>query len=701
MDYIDTFSVYKLNISNIWCNNDIINPDNEQPIVKLDEISRELNSSIISLESNAFFNDPLINQFDLYKNLIEFYQNRKNAEGVSNKWLSCYELISSQKVFNGLKSINCLFSDDIYGSYMLATLHYCHTHNIQINWLANNYIMNRNYDLLNTNNLLYTDNSHKWIMDSEFDGNITNPLHLKLARLKVQTKLKKPVDLFVGNVYGNAIVDLSNVFLGLFTLSGSGTMIITIENILNPLGISILLLLSNLFKELHIVKNSTTPINRLAISIIGKDFYGLNKLIEDRLISILKTYQSIPRDKRIEYPFYIYSPRVQPQIIELIDILKEIYISKQKNKIDHILSQSDKKSREEIIQILKNMIIIHRDKYIYLNNIKKINTKHSVLLKSSLSKQSIDLSNIKKAGSKYFIDAFSRDASSRLQQTVIQTINKSFDYKNPQQRRYSEKLISDLKKIVVSEQLFDNEVYNYIHQELNTNYYPFYGFPNNESIDRADSRIKTIQKMLDSIRYKPEVYVDYGCSEGCITSTMAEVLQLSKDNVYAFDIKEPKNLKNIQFIQLSKDNSNIPLESEKVDFITCLMVLHHIMEPINQIREFFRILKKGGILIIREHDIDSSTDRDAHKFLDILHGLYSISWAKTGNQEDPNYLENNFANYHNREFWDNMIESNGFKRLQNTDLDYEYNISKVDRDYQSSKKIKNQYYAYWAIYQKI
>ena len=48
-----------------------------------------------------------------------------------------------------------------------------------------------------------------------------------------------------------------------------------------------------------------------------------------------------------------------------------------------------------------------------------------------------------------------------------------------------------------------------------------------------------------------------------------------------------------------------------------------------------------------------------------------------------------------------MIESVGFKRLENTDLDYEYNMSKVDRNYQSSKKIKNQYYAYWALYQKV
>jgi len=695
MEIIDTFCVHKLNSSNIWCNNDITNPENEQPIVKLNEISDELHLSIKSLEEHG-----LLNSYNLFSNLVEFYQNRKNAVGVNEKWLNCYEIISSQKLLSGMKNLNCLFNDDINGSYMSSTLHYCNTHDIHINWIANNYINTSNDIILQSNNAFYKDNSNKWIMDRDFDGNITNPLNLRLAQLKVNNRFKKGADLYVGNVISNnnGVIDIGNVFLGLFCLQGGGTIIISIENILNPLGVSILLLVANLFKELKIVKNSTTSLNKLSISIIGKEFYGINKLIEDRLISILKTYQSLDYTKRINYPFYIYSPRVQPQIIELMNILEDIYISKQKNKISQLLNQTDKMKQEDVLELLKKLTISHRDKYIYINNIKKMNTMINTPVKS---KPIIDLSHIKKGGSKYFLDAFSSNATQRLLQTVIQTINKSFDYKNPIQRKFSEKFIFDIKNRVLKEQLFDSEVYNLIHQELNANYYPFHGYPNNESVNRADSRIKTIEKLLNSIKYKPEIYVDYGCSEGCITATLANVLSLPKQNVFGFDIKEPKNQDNIQFIKLSKEKHNIPLENQKVDFITCLMVLHHISQPIHQINEFSRILKKGGILIIREHDIDSNTDKDAHKFLDILHGLYSISWAKTGEQEDRDYLENNYANYHNREFWDKMIEGAGFRRLKNEELDIEYNMSKVERNYSSTKKISNQYYAYWAVYEKI
>ena len=154
----------------------------------------------------------------------------------------------------------------------------------------------------------------------------------------------------------------------------------------------------------------------------------------------------------------------------LMNILEDIYISKQKNKINEILNHVDKKSKEEVVSLLKNIIISHRDKYIYINNIKKINNVAKTIVKPKLSKSVVDLSHVKKAGSKYFLDAFSRDATSRLQQTVIQTINKSFDYKNPIQRKYGEQFIHDIKNRVITEKLFDTEVYNLIHHELNANY---------------------------------------------------------------------------------------------------------------------------------------------------------------------------------------------------------------------------------------
>ena len=75
-------------------------------------------------------------------------------------------------------------------------------------------------------------------------------------------------------------------------------------------------------------------------------------------------------------------------------------------------------------------------------------------------------------------------------------------------------------------------------------------------------------------------------------------------------------------------------------------------------------MKPGGIFLIREHDIDELNDTDGKIFLDILHGLYSISWAKEGNQENPEFCSNYYANYRSRDTWTKMIEDNNFKPLK-------------------------------------
>jgi ubiquinone/menaquinone biosynthesis C-methylase UbiE len=131
------------------------------------------------------------------------------------------------------------------------------------------------------------------------------------------------------------------------------------------------------------------------------------------------------------------------------------------------------------------------------------------------------------------------------------------------------------------------------------------------------------------------------------------------------------------------------------------MVLHHTFKPEKIISEASRVLRKGGILLIREHDIDSDTDIDGKTFLDILHGLYCISWAKYGEQENPNFCNNYYGVYQSRDNWNNIVlQYNLELQLTNEDLKYFYNICKVKREYVNYKWIKNPYHYYYALYTK-
>ena len=51
-------------------------------------------------------------------------------------------------------------------------------------------------------------------------------------------------------------------------------------------------------------------------------------------------------------------------------------------------------------------------------------------------------------------------------------------------------------------------------------------------------------------------------------------------------------------IDIISDITSIPMDDESIDAILCIEVLEHIPEPVIAIKEFSRLLKKGGVLIL-------------------------------------------------------------------------------------------------------
>jgi len=301
----------------------------------------------------------------------------------------------------------------------------------------------------------------------------------------------------------------------------------------------------------------------------------------------------------------------------------------------------------------------------------------------------------------YFKKAFN-DKNGRLYHTVDKTLSKPFNLKILEHRNLFNRLKNDILNLLDNNS-DDYTIYNYIHRFLNLQLYPIDKYPNNENDDRADSRVDDIGKLVSSVENSISVnnYLDVGCSEGGITAKLGEYFGLRSKDIFGIDIRKPKSVEGFTFIQTQTDNQKIPMDDNSVSFITALMVLHHTNEPDNLISEIARVLKPGGILLIREHDIDENIDTDGKTFLDVLHGLYSISWAREGGQENPDFCDNYYALYRSRENWTNIIEKNKLKLLDdNKDITYFYNICKVKREYTKFNWIKNPYHFYYALYQK-
>lgn len=112
-----------------------------------------------------------------------------------------------------------------------------------------------------------------------------------------------------------------------------------------------------------------------------------------------------------------------------------------------------------------------------------------------------------------------------------------------------------------------------------------------------------IDKFIASFRYsivkkyivKDSVVADIGCGREC------EFLLSHKDIIkkgYGFDFRiKDKVIDNIEFIN-NKNIAKLPLKKNSVDTVFMLAVLEHLDDPHTVLLDVFRVLKKGGNLVM-------------------------------------------------------------------------------------------------------
>ena len=86
------------------------------------------------------------------------------------------------------------------------------------------------------------------------------------------------------------------------------------------------------------------------------------------------------------------------------------------------------------------------------------------------------------------------------------------------------------------------------------------------------------------------------------------------------------------------------------------MVLHHIPDLKFVLQELKRILKKDGILLIREHDLFTYGD---YMLADIEHFKFDFIYKNFSLKNTIKYLD--ITNYYNYLEWDYILLQNGFK----------------------------------------
>lgn len=170
---------------------------------------------------------------------------------------------------------------------------------------------------------------------------------------------------------------------------------------------------------------------------------------------------------------------------------------------------------------------------------------------------------------------------------------------------------------------------------------------------RIQRRINQIVAILPA-DFLIQSFCDIGCGDGRITSGLAEKWQLKYGQVFGADIFDRLH-SDTQFQALPmRDQSSIPTKDSSLSVLTALMTLHHHPAPQDMIAEMSRVLKSGGIAIIRESDTNTPAE---HLFQAVLDHLYYRVYNLLPGIPEPD-------SHRSASEWISMFETQGFVLLK-------------------------------------
>ena len=200
---------------------------------------------------------------------------------------------------------------------------------------------------------------------------------------------------------------------------------------------------------------------------------------------------------------------------------------------------------------------------------------------------------------------------------------------------------------IIKKNKTDSTIYNNLHRI----YWSKYSTDSSESnssnnnnyiISRAIKNANKIKSIIPKNinLYNRDIFVDIGCGDGSITSEIAKIYKFKKtigvDVENWFDTYTNKNT-NIKMV--ITDGKTINIKDNSVDVILCNHVLHHIENLNEMLDEIARIIKKDGLLIIKEHNCYY---KELSYVIDIYHALYELVFRKKQNDK---FIENYYSNY--------------------------------------------------------
>lgn len=123
----------------------------------------------------------------------------------------------------------------------------------------------------------------------------------------------------------------------------------------------------------------------------------------------------------------------------------------------------------------------------------------------------------------------------------------------------------------------------------------------------ANYRYSRVLKSIKSFHHLKVCY-DLGCGSGKLMTILNE----KGYDAYGIDVKSRDR------VIACNLNKELPLSSESVDLITSLANIEHLEQPLLNLQEIFRILRKNGVLVL------TTPSQAAKPVLEFL--AYKLKW---------------------------------------------------------------------------
>lgn len=128
---------------------------------------------------------------------------------------------------------------------------------------------------------------------------------------------------------------------------------------------------------------------------------------------------------------------------------------------------------------------------------------------------------------------------------------------------------------------------------------------------KPEPRVDKAIQLASNLVSKVERMIDLGCGNGGITPLLKEKLEAK--NVYGVDIDEEAifvaRQRGVKAYLLNLSEDKLPFPDEYFDLAISFEVIEHLVNPDNMLKEAYRVLRRGGYLLISTPNLASWVNR--------------------------------------------------------------------------------------------